>query len=114
MTAADGPDFEADVEISSECKFLHTLWSQIYVYLNESLVTQSSVNCPYRVYIENVLSFAQDTKSPQLSAVLRYRNTAGQFDTRGDPNSGYTTRKALAAQRNQIDMMGRLHEDLSF
>ena len=71
--------------------------------------TQSNSNYPYRAYIENLLSFGQDEKSSQLSAVLGYRNTAGQFDTWGDANSGYTTRKALAAQRNQIDMMGRLH-----
>ena len=114
VTAADGTDLEADVEISPECNFLHTMWSQINVYLNGSLVTQSNNNYTYRPYIENLLSFGQDAKSSQLSAVLWYRNTAGQFDTRGDANSGYITRKALAAQSNQIDMMGKLHVDLSF
>ena len=114
VTAADGTDLEEDVEISPECNFLHTMWSQIDVYLNGSLVTQSNNNYPYRAYIENLLSFGQDAKSSQLSAVLWYRNTAGQFDTRGDANSGYTVRKALAAQSRQIDMMGRLHVDLSF
>ena len=114
VTAADGTGLEAGVEISPKCNFLHTMWSQIDVYLNGSLVTQSNNNYPYRAYIENLLSFGQDTKSSQLSAVLWYRNTAGQFDTRGDANSGYTTRKALAAQSHQIDMMGRLHVDLSF
>ena len=114
VSAADETDLEADVEIASKCNFLHTIWSQIDVYINRSLVTQSNNNYSYRAYIENLLCFGQDTKSSQLSAVLRYPNTAGQFDTRGDANSGYTTRKALAAQSNQIDMMGRLHVDLSF
>ena len=60
VTAADGTDLEEDVEISPECNFLHTMWSQIDVYLNGSLVTQSNNNYPYRAYIENLLSFGQD------------------------------------------------------
>ena len=109
MTAADGTDLKADVEIAPECNFLHMMWSQIDLYLNGSLVTQSNNNYPYRTHIENLLSFGQDAKSSQLSAVLLYRNTAGQFDVRGDANSGYTTHKELAAQSTQIDMMGRLY-----
>ena len=114
VTASDGTDLEVDVEISPECKFLHTMGSQIDLYLNGPLVNQSNNNYPYRAYIENLLSFSQDAKSSQLSAVLWYRNTASHFDRRGDANSGYTTRKALVAHSNQIDMMGRLHVDLSF
>ena len=90
------------------------MWSQIDLYLDGSLFTQSNNNYPYRAYIENLLSFGQDAKSSQFSAVLWYRHTAGQFDIRSDANSGYTTPKALAAQSNQIDMMGRLHVELSF
>ena len=114
VTAADGTGLEADVEISPECNFLHEMWSQIDVYLNGSLVSQPNNNYSYRAYIKNLLSFGQDAKLSQLSTVLWYRNTAGQFDTSGNANSGYTTRKALGAQSNQIDMMERLHVDLSF
>ena len=113
MTAADGTDLEVDVKISPECNFLLTIWSQLVVYLNGSLVTQYNNIYPYRAYIKNLLSFVPDAKS-QLFAVLWYRNIAGQFDSRGDANSGCTTRKAVAAQSNQIDMMGRLHVELSF
>ena len=109
VTVADGTDLKAP-----EYNFLHMMWSQIDLYLNGSLVTQSNNNYHYPAYIKNLLSFGQDAKSSQLFAVLLYRNTAGQFDTRGDANSGYTTCKALAAQSTQIDMMERLHVDLSF
>ena len=34
VTAADGTNLEADVEISPECSSLHTMWSQIDVYHN--------------------------------------------------------------------------------
>ena len=100
VTAADGTDMGADVEISPECNFLHTMWSQIDLYLNGSPVTQSNNNYPYCAYIEILLSFGQDAKSSQLSAVLWHRNTAGRFDIRGDANSGYTT----------VDPKHRLHK----
>ena len=44
VTESDGSDLAKDVEIAPECNFLHTLWSQIDVYLNGSLVTQSNNN----------------------------------------------------------------------
>ena len=74
VTAADGVDLEKDVKIAPECNFLHTLWSQIDVYLNGSLVMQSNNNYLYQVHIENLLSFEQEAKTSQLSVLLWYSN----------------------------------------
>ena len=114
VTESDGSDLAKDVEIAPECNFLHTLWSQIDVYLNGSLVTQSNNNYPYRAYIENLLSFGQEAKTSQLSALLWYRNTSGHFDSCTAANTGYTQCKVLAAESKEIDMMGKLHIDLAF
>ena len=114
VTTAAGADLAKNVEIAPECNFLHTLWTQVDVYLNGSLVTQSNNNYPYRAYIENLLSFGQDAKNSQLSALLWHRNTSEHFDTRGATNLGYTKRKALAAESKKMDMMGKLHLDLFF
>ena len=114
VTTATGADLAKNVEIAPECNFLHTLWTQVDVYLNVSLVTQSNNNYPYRAYIENLLSFGQDAKHSQLSALLWHRNTSEHFDTRGATNLGYTKRKALAAESKEMDMMGKLHLDLFF
>ena len=114
VTTAAGADLTKNVEIAPECNFLHTLWTQVDVYLNGSLVTQSNNNYPYRAYIENLLSFGQDAKNSQLSALLWHRNTSEHFDTRGATNLGYTKRKALAAESKEMDMMGKLHLDLFF
>ena len=84
------------------------------VYLNSSLVTHSNNNYPYRAYIENLLSFGQEAKNSQLSALLWHRNTSEHFDTLGATNLGYTKQKALAAESKEIDMMGKLHLDLFF
>ena len=45
---------------------------------------------------------------------LWHRNTAGHIDSMATTNSGYTKRKARAVQSREIDIMGRLHLDLSF
>ena len=114
VTTAAGADLAENVEIAPECNFLHTLWTQVDVYLNGSLVTQSNNNYPYRAYIENLLSFGQEAKNSQLSALLWHRNTSEHFDTRGETNLGYTKQKALAAESKEMDMMGKLHLDLFF
>ena len=114
VTKADDTALAEDTEIAPECNFLHTLWSQCDLYLNDTLVTQSSNNYSYRSYIETLLSFGKDTKDSQLSSVLWYQNSSGAFDTRGAGNTGYTKRKAIAAQSHEFDKMGRLHLDIEF
>ena len=81
VTTSNGADLAKTAEIAPECNFLHTLWSQVDVYLNSSLVTQSNKNYPYRAYIENLLSFGQEVKNSQLSALLWHRHTSGHFDS---------------------------------
>ena len=61
VTTSNGDDLAKTAEIAPECNFLHTLWSQVDVYLNGSLITQSNNNY-YRAYIENLLSFGQEAK----------------------------------------------------
>ena len=80
ITTADGSALAADYEIAPECNFLHSLWSQCDMYLNGTLVTQSSNNYPYRAYIENLLSLSKEAKDTPLSSMLWYRNTVGVFD----------------------------------
>ena len=114
VTQANGAALEENSEIAPECNFLHTLWSQCDLYLNDTLVTQSGNNYPYRSYLETPLSFGKDAKDSQLSSVLWYQKTAGVFNTHGANNADYTTRKTFAAQSHEIDMLGRLHLDMSF
>ena len=66
VTKADGTALAADTEITPD-NFLHTLWSQCDLYLNDTLVTQSSNNYGYLSYIETLLSFGKDAKDSQLS-----------------------------------------------
>ena len=47
VTKSNGAYLGKGVKIAPECNFLHTLWSQVDVYLKGLLVTQSNNNYPY-------------------------------------------------------------------
>ena len=81
MTIETGVKAEG-VETTHECNFLQTLWSQIDVYLNGLLVTQSNNNYPYRAYIENLLSFGEEAKTSQL--LCPSETDIAQFSVLGD------------------------------
>ena len=70
VTMSNGADLAKTAEVAPKCNFLHTLWSQVDAYLNGLLVTQSNNNYSYRAYIENLLSFGEEAKNSQLSALL--------------------------------------------
>ena len=57
VTTAAGADLAEDAKIAPECNFLYTLWTQVDVYFNGSLVTQSNNNYLYQAYDENLLNF---------------------------------------------------------
>ena len=61
-----------------------------------------------------MLSFGEEAKKSKLSAFLWHCNTSGHFDSCAAANKGYTQRKAFAAESKDIDMMGKLHIDLTF
>ena len=66
VTTAAGADLVEDAKIAPECNFLHTLWTQVDVYLNGSLVTQSDSNYSYQAYIQNLLVLDKKQKSPSF------------------------------------------------
>ena len=48
ITAADGANLDADVQVGPVNLWLHALFSQVEVFLNNKLVTPSSTAYPYR------------------------------------------------------------------
>ena len=92
--------------------WMHSLFSQVDVLLNDTLVTPSENTYPYRAYIESTLNYGHEAKSTHLTAALYYQDTAGQMDTLAAANVGYASRSALTARGRELDMMGRLHCDI--
>jgi hypothetical protein len=67
IVKANGEDLEAASTVGPVSNFLHSLFSQVDVSLNGTLVTSSTNTYAYRAYIETLLSYGSDAKSSQLS-----------------------------------------------
>jgi hypothetical protein len=97
--------------------FLHSLFSQVDVSLNETLVTASVNTYPYRCIFETLLNYGSDAKTSQLSTSLFYKDDSGKMESiiadasSKDSNSGFLKRQKIA-KNSSFDMFGRLHIDM--
>ena len=114
IVKANGTTITAQSNVAPVSNWLHSLWSQVDLSLNNTLVTQSNNTYPYRAYIESLLSFGKEAKESQLLSNLWIKDTAEAFDTNAAGNVGFTKRKAAAAGSHEIDMFGKLHLDMCF
>ena len=80
VTRANGNDLDAAEPVGPVNNWLHSLWSQVDVSLNGTLVTQSSNTCAYRAYIETLLSYGFGAKSTQLTNQLWYKDKASRMN----------------------------------
>ncbi|KAK2193302.1 hypothetical protein NP493_16g12037 [Ridgeia piscesae] len=93
---------------------MHSLFSQVDVSLNGTLVTPSTNTYPYRAYIEILLSLGAEAKHSQLTCVLWYKDTADHMDATDTANEVLQKRQDYTVGSRVVDMMGRLHVDLFF
>jgi len=100
---------------------LHSMFRQVDVSLNGTLISSSTNTYPYRCMLETLLSYGEDAKKSQLTAELFYKDEAGIMDetvlaaVEGHaPNVGLQKRRALIAESKEFDMMGRKHSDIFF
>jgi len=119
VTQANGNNLVADAEVGPVNLFLHSLFSQVDISLNGTLITSSTNTYPYRAMLETLLTYGQDAKSSQLTSALYYKDTGGNMDsldfaTANAINNGLATRRRLTRQSQVIDMMGRIHADIFF
>lgn len=121
ITKADGSNIAANETVGPINNFLHSLFSQVDVTLNGTLITSSTNTYAYRAYLESLLSYGPAAKQSQLTAALFYKDEAGKLDKPNpraadatDRNIGLVTRAAFSAESKEIDMIGRIHSDIFF
>ena len=109
-----GTDIADDTPVAPVNNWLHSLFSQVDVHLNDTLVTPSSNTYPFRAYVETLLSYGAEAKKTQLTSQLWYKDTAGHMEaTQGNAgNAGLVERRRHIAGSRVVEMMGRLHVDL--
>ncbi|KAF8791613.1 hypothetical protein HNY73_006454 [Argiope bruennichi] len=82
--------------------FLHSIFSQVDVSLNDRLVSNSSNTYPYRSYIETLLNHGYDSKTSQLTSEMFY----------SDNHDRLKKRSKFFESSATVDMIGGLHSDL--
>lgn len=109
----DGSALVDDADVAPVNLWMHSLFSQVDVSLNGTLVSSSTHNYPFRAFVEKNLSFGSDAKKSQLTAEMWHQDTAGKmtFADRKD-NQGFLSRQARTKNSRIVHMMGRLHADL--
>ena len=59
---------------------LHSLFSEVDISLNDTLVTSSNNTYAYRAYLETLLSNEPSAKTSQLTSALYYKDVAGHMN----------------------------------
>ncbi|CAB3985402.1 Hypothetical predicted protein [Paramuricea clavata] len=109
---------DADIQVGPSNLWMHALFSQVEVFLNNKLVTPSSTAYPYRAYIETILNFSKDAKDSHLTSALFYKDKAGKMDAvnpltqDANVNTALKQRHAYTRESKSVAMEGRLHSDL--
>ena len=109
-----GTNLTDDTPVAPINNWLHSLFSQVDVYLNDTLVTPSSNTYPFRAYVETLLSYGAEAKKTQLTSHLWYKDTAGHMDATQENggNAGLARRRRHIVGSRVVEMMDRLHVDL--
>ena len=113
VTTAAGEDVtDANAPaLSLSNNVLNTLFSQVDVTLNDTLVSQSSNLHGYRAYVENLLSYTSLAKKSFLKVEGFCPDTAGHFDNPAQ-NGGHAERRKWITDGKELELLGRIHSDL--
>ena len=119
ITQPNGENLADDANTGPVNLFLHSLFSQVDIELNGTLITSSTNTYPYRAMLETLLSYGEDAKNTQLTSALYYKDDAEHMDTvaqdnENTRNGGLVKRSKHISKSHVVDMMGRLHADIFF
>lgn len=101
----------AQINVAPVNNTLHSLFSQIDVFLNQKLISPPSQAYAYRAYIETLLNYDTSAKNSHLTTGLWYKDTADKMDSLTE-NDGFKKRAAFTKDGVEIDLLGHLHCDL--
>ena len=102
----------ADDNVTPANNWVQSLFSQVDVSLNGTVVSSSSNTYAYRAYIETLLTFGKVYKKTFLTYSMWYKDTAEHMNDLWDENVGTTKRSNLTAHGKKVDMIGYIHADV--
>lgn len=113
VTKEDGKPLTETDHAGPVNNFLHSLFSQVDVYLGQKLISPANNTYPYRSYIESVLMYGPAAKTSHLTMSLWYDDLPGKMDdTTGTENTGLKKRKQFTDLSKEVELLGHLHADI--
>ena len=112
IVKADGTKLEDSTQIGPVNNWLHSLFSQVDLFLNHKLVSAQNNTYGYRAYLENLLNYGTSAKQSHLTTVLFGEETSGKMDDCEENNAGLKWRRSYTNKSKYVDMVGHLHIDL--
>lgn len=110
---SDGSDLKQSEYVGPVNIFLHSMFSQVDITLQNKPVTSSTEHHPYKAMIKTMLSFGSEAKESQLTSQLWKKDKAGHFDENDVKNGGNTALFCLNIQSQTCDLVGNLFHDLT-
>lgn len=115
ITHTDGSNLKPTEYVGPVNNFLHAMFSQVDVTLQNKLITSSTTHYPYKAMIQNLLSYGSEAKNTFLSGQLWKSDVTGHFDDNDVQNGANTSlykRSQYFSQSQVCDMIGPLFHDL--
>lgn len=107
----DGHDMPAGADVSTVNLFMHSLFSQCEVSINNQTVSNSNNCYMYKAYLETMLSYGTDYLKSQATCALFYEDTQGGVTDK--TNEGYAKRAKFIAQSKPVELIDKLKFDLA-
>lgn len=102
-----------DMLVVPENLFIQTMFSEIDVNVNGTLITASTGTYGYRAYLESILTYGKDYKQTQLGNSMYYEGEGNQFSISStNDDAGLEKRRDRIKRSKLVDMTGRLHIDI--
>jgi hypothetical protein len=119
IVRADGTPIDDTDNVGPVNLFLHSLFSEVDVKLNDTIVSSTNNTYAYRAYIESLLSYGPAAKKSQLTSALYFKDVRNSMEEANphDQNAlnlGFVKRHSFFEGGRVVDMIGRLHSDLFF
>ena len=117
---ANGANLDDGDQVGPVNNFIHSLFSEVEVSLNGTMISTATGTYPYRAYIENLLNYGTEAKQSQLTSELFYKDTAGKMDVANpaaaavDANLGLKKRAEFTNGNGVVDMIGKIHSDIFY
>ena len=111
IVQADGSKITDEMKVAPVNNFLHTMFSDVTVSLNQKIVSSASNLYPYRAYIETLFNYNLEAKSTRNQCELWFADHAGALDDIPN-NDGFAKRGELVQKSKTFEMIGRPHCDL--